>query len=48
MKEEVRQQYLSRIAAFAKQLKPDGLRLVYRITGSILGTQKIKEKGEGK
>lgn len=48
MKEEVRQQYLSRIAAFAKQLKPDGLRLLYRLTASLLRTQKLKERGKGK
>lgn len=48
MKEEVRQQYLSRIAAFAKQLKPDGLRLLYRLAASLLRTQKLKEGGRGK
>lgn len=48
MKEEVRQQYLSRIAAFAKQLKPDGLRLLYRLTASLLRTQKLKERGMDK
>lgn len=48
MKDEVRQQYITRIAAFAKRLKPDGLRMLYRLAASLLRTQKMNEGREGK